>query len=112
MFTIQATEPQLYKGVGGYEKQKVDLHAVDEAGGKKYIGYAKAEPVMNADGELVTWVWYHRAYVKLKPIFYKSLRQLTGAVGKAYNEQFKPALKAREDHSYAEAENFDSGDED
>ena len=41
---------------------------------------------MNGNNEVVTWVWYARTHLKIGPVFFGSLRQLTAAVQTKFNE--------------------------
>jgi len=96
-------EVEDYKGMHGHVKKKADLFS-GSGENKKLIGYAKAEPIMDADNKIVAWCWYVKGgktglHGTGKSNFFVSLRAACKAVEKS--------MKVYDaDTAYEKSENF------
>jgi hypothetical protein len=93
---LQHSKPEKYIGVGGYTKMRAKIFYVEGEGTdatEVAVDVAKAEPVLNDEGELVGWAWYchgglHRMPGETTgnktPKFFSSLRQLLDRMNKCW----------------------------
>lgn len=90
---LQAGEVESYTGIGGYTKQRATVFYMDAEGNKKVIDTAKAEPVVDAEGKLVSWVRYAR-YGRRQtktPKFAHTLSVLIGRMQAQWDALHRPA---------------------